>query len=208
MSALPRLIGTILAGLAIAAQPATPAAFGIPGLRPAFAHGSGGGGGGAGGGGGGGGGSGNGGAGGGNGVGAGHAAPGVSNGHQNANAANDADGNGVTASPTPPLHAFRGHLAAAMGALNAAHAAPPALAHASPQSQVGKLATYRSSMQAVLAMPAFTPQQVVTRDNAIAEVRASTLAPAANKGLTPAVVAQVDHLLGLPPSDPTLGVTR
>jgi hypothetical protein len=196
MAAKPGYLAMVLAGAALAIQPAGFGGHRRVTLQAALAHGSGGGGGG-----------------GGNGGGAGHAtaghaAPGDGDGHANAHASQAADGDGFAdaAAHAPP--AALGQLSAALGALNAAHASPAALAHASPHSQVGRIAAYRSNMLAALAMPANTPQEVMARDTAIAQARASMLAPAANKSLTPAVVAQVDHLLGLPPSDPTLGVVR
>jgi hypothetical protein len=55
-------------------------------------------------------------------------------------------------------------------------------------------------------MPSATPAQVAARNIAISAARSTQLAAAANKALTPAVVAQVDKNLGLPAVDPTLGV--
>ena len=183
-----RFVGTLVAGAALAVQPVAAGVHCMPELLIAFAHAGGNGGG--------------------NGAGTGHMSAGESTGHENAHAAQGTDGDGFVTATAHTPRATRGQLTAAMGALNAAHAAPAAFAHASPHSQIGKLAAYRSNMLAVLAMPAYTPQQVIVRNNAIAQVRATTLAPATNKSLTPSVVTQVDHLLGLPQSDPTLGVTR
>lgn len=70
------------------------------------------------------------------------------------------------------------------------------------------IGAYRTSMQAALAMPTATPAQVAARDAAIASARSDLLAPAANKGLTPNVVSAVDKNIGLPASDPSLGVTQ
>lgn len=98
-------------------------------------------------------------------------------------------------------------LASALGALNAAHASPTVLAHAAPKSRVGMIAAYDGGMLEALAMPAATPAQIAARNAAIAAARQDQLAAAANKGLTPAVVSHVDVLLGLPPSNPALGVT-
>ncbi|WP_188967878.1 hypothetical protein [Neoroseomonas lacus] len=61
-------------------------------------------------------------------------------------------------------------------------------------------------MLSALALPAFTPTQVAYRNSAIASARAQELDDAANRPLSAAVVARVDSLLGLPPSDPRLGV--
>lgn len=81
------------------------------------------------------------------------------------------------------------------------------MAHAAPNSQVGQIAAYHGAMVSALAMPATTPDQVAARNAAIAAARADLLAPAANKGLTPATVSAVDKMIGLPDSDPSLGVT-
>jgi hypothetical protein len=98
-----------------------------------------------------------------------------------------------------------GQLASALGALNAAHASPAALAHAAPGSKVGQIATYDRAMLTALAMPDITPAQIAARNAAIAAARGQ-LAAASNKSLTPPVVARVDDLLGLPATDPTIGV--
>jgi hypothetical protein len=63
-------------------------------------------------------------------------------------------------------------------------------------------------MVAALAMPAATPAQTAARNAAIAAARADLLAAAANKGLTPATVGTVDSKLGLPATDPSLGVSK
>jgi hypothetical protein len=118
-------------------------------------------------------------------------------------------GAAIAASHSQASHSQTSHgaLASALGSLNAVHASPTALAHAAPTSQVGMLASYQSAMLAALAMPATTPAQIAQRNAAIASARADLLAPAANKGLTPATVTAVDQRLGLAPTDPTLGVT-
>ncbi len=61
-------------------------------------------------------------------------------------------------------------------------------------------------MQTALALPDATPAEIAARDQAIASARSIELAAAANHPLSPPVVARVDALLGLPPSDPALGV--
>lgn len=63
-------------------------------------------------------------------------------------------------------------------------------------------------MLGALSLPAQTPAQRAYRNRAIAEARATELAAAANKPISPEVVSRVDSLLGLPPSDPRLGVWR
>jgi hypothetical protein len=69
------------------------------------------------------------------------------------------------------------------------------------------IAAYKGVMLTALAMPATTLAQIASRNAAIASARADLLAPAADKGLTPSVVAAVDRQLSLPASDPTLRVT-
>ncbi|MDA8048987.1 MAG: hypothetical protein M0002_03100 [Rhodospirillales bacterium] len=61
-------------------------------------------------------------------------------------------------------------------------------------------------MLAAPALPDATQAEVAVRDQAIASARSVELAAAANKPLSPAVVAQVENLPGLPPTDPMLGV--
>ena len=109
-----------------------------------------------------------------------------------------------TTRPFRSHYATHGQLTAALGPLNAAHASPTALAHASPRSMVGKIATYDRAMLSALSMPTRTPQQIALRQQAITNAR-ETLADETGRTLTPAVVSRVDHLLGLPPSNPTLG---
>jgi hypothetical protein len=74
-----------------------------------------------------------------------------------------------------------GSIASAMGSLNASHASLNAMSH---------------------------PAQVAARNAAITAARADVLGPAANKDLTPSVVSAVDKQLGLPATDPTLGVSQ
>lgn len=105
-----------------------------------------------------------------------------------------------------PLVANSGQLTSALGALNAAHANSEALANAAPQSEVGKIAAYDKAMLVALALPTETPTELAYRDQQITSVRATYLAAAANKPLSPTVVAKVDNILGLPASDPALGV--
>jgi hypothetical protein len=69
---------------------------------------------------------------------------------------------------------------------------------------VGKIATYDRAMLAALSMPTRTPQQIALRQQAITTAR-ETLADQTGRTLTPTVVSRVDHLLGLPPANPTLG---
>ena len=102
--------------------------------------------------------------------------------------------------------ASNGQLSSALGALNAAHASPTALANAAPGSAVGRLATYDKVMLSALAMPAITSTQITARNAAITSARVQ-LASTTNKTVTPTVITKVDLTLGLPASDPTLGTT-
>jgi hypothetical protein len=81
-----------------------------------------------------------------------------------------------------------------------------ARANAAPHSQVGRIAAYEQAMLAALAMPTSTRAEIAARNAAIAAARSQQLKDAANKPLSPAVVAQVDSLLGLPPTNPAIGV--
>lgn len=146
----------------------------------------------------------------GNGGGEGHADAGDAGGPADAHATDahaTALGDAVADAAPMSVPGLHDHLHAILGALDAAHASPAAQAHAAPHSRVARITAYYHSMLMALAMPALTPQQVVARDEAIATARSTELAPAANKSLSPVVVAKVDSLLGLPPSNPNLGVT-
>ena len=101
-----------------------------------------------------------------------------------------------------------GSLASSLGSLNAVHASTTAMVHAAPNSQVGQIASYHSAMVTAVSMPTNTPAAVAARNAAIAAARADILGPATNKELTPAVVSAVDSKLGLPETDPSLGVTH
>src|SRR5579875_419610 len=103
-------------------------------------------------------------------------------------------------------HRHQPNISAALRALNAAHASPVALAHASPRSIVGKLAEYDRAMQLALAMPQNTPAEIAARDQAIANARLM-LADQTDRTITPQVISRVDYLLGLPPSNPMLGTS-
>jgi len=101
-----------------------------------------------------------------------------------------------------------GSIASATGSLNASHASLNAMSHAAPNSTVGMIGSYRGAMLAALGMPTATPAQVAARNTAIAAARADLLGPASNKELTPSVVSAVDKQIGLPATDPTLGVSQ
>lgn len=89
-----------------------------------------------------------------------------------------------------------------LGNLNAAHASATARANASPNSMVGRIATYENQMQAALAI-----QDPAARNAAITQAR-EQLAQSANKSLTPTAVARVDGLLGIQGASPQLGTVR
>lgn len=115
---------------------------------------------------------------------------------------------GAARGSTPHAVADRTAIAGALGALNAAHASPRARDVAAANSRVGRIAAYENAMRDALAMPEATQAQRAAKADAIAAARTHELAAAANKPISPDVVTRVDSLLGLPPSDPTLGVTR
>jgi hypothetical protein len=112
---------------------------------------------------------------------------------------------GIDGRGAAPGKASQGAIASAAAALNAAHASPQALANAAPGSRVGQISAYDRAMIAALAMPGTSPAQIAARTASIAAARAQ-LATASTKSLTPAVVARVDSLLGLPSTDPSLGI--
>ena len=60
-------------------------------------------------------------------------------------------------------------------------------------------------MRAALMMPDFTPPQLEARNAAIAGARAR-LGSASGRRLTAGAVQRIDTLLGLPQTDPALGV--
>lgn len=89
-----------------------------------------------------------------------------------------------------------------LGNLNAAHASATARAHASPNSMVGRVATYEIQMQAALAI-----QDRAARNAAIVAAR-EQLATSANKPLTRDNIARVDSMLGIRGAPPSLGAER
>jgi len=72
------------------------------------------------------------------------------------------------------------------GRLNAAHASPTALAHASRNSAVGQIAAYKEAMEAYLA-----------GNEKSLEAAANALAGVANKGITAQTVTDMNAVLGL-----------
>jgi hypothetical protein len=195
-------------GLALAAVPVMTGSHWLPTLTSAQAAGGGSGGGNGGGNGGDHGGDHGAGGNGGNGGNSGGGGNGNAGGNANANAGHGNAGSGSTghgAQGSGHGLASSGQVASAAGALNAAHASPAALANAAPGSRVGQIAVYDRAMVAALAMPAETPAQIAARNAAIASAR-TQLSTVTNKELTPAVIAKVDATLGLPATNPSLGV--
>lgn len=182
-------LAIVLAGGSMGLAPVLPC-----GVSPAFAHGAGGGNGG--------------GHGGGNGDGHGGGNGGVAGQSASHGAGAASGGAPGSAAGVPGIGpANSGEISRALGALNAAHANAQALASAAPNSEVGRIAAYDRAMLAALALPDTTPAEIIARDHAIAAARHFQLALAAKKPLRAAVVRRVDTLLGLPPSDPALGLT-
>ncbi|MGH7125454.1 MAG: hypothetical protein ACREFI_13850 [Stellaceae bacterium] len=103
----------------------------------------------------------------------------------------------------------KGLTASALGALNAAHASPNALAHASPNSRVGKIAAYKDAINALnvananLAACASNCGALVSAQATAQANAAQALANAANKSISTTSVVGVDNLLGVSLSAPT-----
>jgi hypothetical protein len=76
---------------------------------------------------------------------------------------------------------------------------------AGPDLRIQQMTAYDRAMLHALGMPDRTPAQRAARNRAIAAARIQ-LAAATNRHLNPAAVSRIDALLGLPASDPTLGV--
>ncbi|MBL8689267.1 MAG: hypothetical protein JNL04_09215 [Rhodospirillaceae bacterium] len=89
-----------------------------------------------------------------------------------------------------------------LGNLNAAHASATARANASPNSMVGRIATYESQMNTALAI-----RDRSERNAAIIAAR-EQLAESANKPLTAGNIARVDAMLGIRGASPQLGAER
>jgi hypothetical protein len=96
-------------------------------------------------------------------------------------------------------------LGRAVVALNATMALPRPPAQPGFDARIQQMAAYDRAMLDALARPDRTGVQRTARDLAVAWARIQ-LAVATNRRLNPAAVSRIDALLGLPPSDPTLGV--
>ena len=86
--------------------------------------------------------------------------------------------------------------AAELGKLNAAHASLTGRTSAAPNSAVGQIRSYEEAKLDALALPQTTPAERAARAEAIARANAQ-LDLVANKPVTPAVIAQVDSILGI-----------
>jgi len=111
-------------------------------------------------------------------------------------------GKGLAGSKDPK---GKGSTASALGALNAAHASPNALARASANSRVGKIAAYKDAINNLNAVNAAFKAGTATiaQQEAAQMAAAQALANAANKSISTGVVNSVDALLGVSLSAPT-----
>jgi len=96
-------------------------------------------------------------------------------------------------------------LGRAVVALNATMAVPRPPAQAGLDLRIQQMAAYDRAMLHALALPDRTPTQRTARNRTIAGARIQ-LAVATHRRLNPAAITRIDSLLGLPASDPTLGV--
>ena len=125
------------------------------------------------------------------------------------------------ASASKDLKGTKGAMASTLGALNAAHASPNALAHASPNSRVGHVAAYKEAVNGLntananlaAAQAAFNASPTTANAMALANAQtaqtnaqataAQALATAANKSISASTVTGVNSLLGVSLSAPT-----
>jgi hypothetical protein len=96
-------------------------------------------------------------------------------------------------------------LGRAVVALNATMAVPRPPAQPGLDARIQQMAAYDRAMLHALAMLDRTPTQRAARNVAIAWARIQ-LGVVTNRRLNPAAITRIDALLGLPASDPTLGV--
>ena len=116
-------------------------------------------------------------------------------GNGNAGANSNAGGNGNAGVNNNAGGNGNGATASALGALNAAHASAQALENASPNSEVGKIATYSADLNTFLSScPACDTSQLTQIGD--------DLAAAANKTVTSDSLNTLNGLLGV--SDPSL----
>jgi hypothetical protein len=93
----------------------------------------------------------------------------------------------------------------AVVALNATYAVPHRSSHPAVDARIRQMAVYDHMMLSALGMPTDTAEQREARDRAITDARIQ-LAAATNRRLNSAAVSRIDALLGLPATDPQLGI--
>jgi hypothetical protein len=96
-------------------------------------------------------------------------------------------------------------LSRAVVALNATYAVPRPPARLTLNERTQQMAAYDHMMLDALRMPITTPAQRVARDRAISTARIH-LAAVTNRRLNTTAISRIDALLGLPATDPRLGV--
>jgi hypothetical protein len=97
-------------------------------------------------------------------------------------------------------------LSQALFVLDASYTAgPSAPPRAAGDDRLRQMADYDQTMLSALGLPDGTPDQHAARNNAIADARLQ-LATATDRQLNPLAVEQIDAALGLPATDPLLGV--
>jgi uncharacterized small protein (DUF1192 family) len=89
------------------------------------------------------------------------------------NGANGNHGNGPAGAGNSGAHNDKGEIAAAAGALNAAHASANARAHASPTSRVGLIAEFEKERLGLIAARDLTAQAVLDLQTELAELQAA-----------------------------------
>ena len=124
-----------------------------------------------------------------------YAKNGGGNGGGNGNGGNGGNASGHSANHGKSAEAHdkndaKSREANALGALNAAHASAKARAHASPNSAVGKIATYEKSREATLSL-----QDPAAQQQALETAEAKLAASFGMSSLSPEQVSQVNTLL-------------
>lgn len=143
----------------------------------------------------------------GDGSGGGHGGTAANGGGASANGASGAAASGGPANVESADEALASNpmLGRAVVALNATVPMQRPATQAGLDTRIQQMAAYDRAMLYALAMPDRTPVQQAARNRAISAAR-SKLALATNRRLNPEAVRRIDLLLGLPTSDPTLGV--
>ena len=68
------------------------------------------------------------------------------------------------------------------------------------------MALYDDRMRAALLMPDYTPAELSARTTALVQARRGLVAAFPPQSLTPDVVTRIDDELGLPSTNPALGI--